>query len=66
MLGEAIAKVAGRFVRVEPRADARAFVAGLLLDVERKNCWSLAEHCGYLRPDAMQRLLSATTCETWS
>ncbi|MGA5873125.1 IS701 family transposase [Streptomyces cinereoruber] len=31
--------------------------AGLLSDVERKNCWSLAEHCGYRRPDAMQRLL---------
>ncbi|MBW3359324.1 transposase [Streptomyces microflavus] len=33
------------------------FVAGLLSDVERENCWSLAEHCGHRRPDAMQRLL---------
>ncbi|WP_406349604.1 IS701 family transposase [Streptomyces sp. NBC_00144] len=52
-----MAKVAGRFARVEPRATARVFVAGLLSDVERKNCWSLGEHCGHRRPDAMQRLL---------
>ena len=52
-----MAKVAGQFARVEPRATARAFVTGLLSDVERKNCWSLAEHCGHRRPDAMQRLL---------
>ncbi|MEU3600910.1 transposase, partial [Streptomyces sp. NPDC006798] len=52
-----MAKVAGRFARVEPRTTARAFVAGLLSDVERKNCWSLAEHCGHRHPDAMQRLL---------
>ncbi|MFF8442786.1 IS701 family transposase [Streptomyces californicus] len=52
-----MAKIAGRFVRVEPRATARAFVTGLLSDVERKNCWSQAEHCGHRRPDAMQRLL---------
>ncbi|MFE5559843.1 IS701 family transposase [Streptomyces sp. NPDC056544] len=54
-----MANGAGRFVRVEPRSTARAFVAGPLLDVERKNSWSLAEHCGHRRPDAMQRPLRA-------
>jgi SRSO17 transposase len=32
-------------------------VAGLLSDVERKNCWWLAEAAGYRSPDAMQRML---------
>jgi SRSO17 transposase len=57
VLDGVMGKVAGRFARVEPRAAARAFVAGLLSGVERKNCWSLAEHAGHRRPDAMQRLL---------
>ncbi|MFG2234314.1 transposase [Streptomyces sp. NPDC048723] len=52
-----MAKAAGWFARVEPRATAREFVVGLLSDVERRNCWSLAERCEYRRPDAMQRLL---------
>ncbi|MER7684024.1 hypothetical protein [Streptomyces sp. NPDC097610] len=43
MLDQAMARVAGRFGRVEPRAMARAFILGLLPGVERKNCWQLAE-----------------------
>lgn len=57
VLDQVMARVAGRFARVEPRAAARAFVTGLLSGLERKNCWSLAEHAGHRRPDAMQRLL---------
>lgn len=52
-----MARIAGRFGRVEPRVTARAFVTGLMSDIERKTCWSLAEHAGHTRPDAMQRLL---------
>jgi SRSO17 transposase len=52
-----MARIAGRFVRVEPRRTARAFVLGLLSDVGRKNCWWLAEHAGHGGPQAMQRLL---------
>jgi hypothetical protein len=37
-----MARVAGRFVRVEPRRRARAFVLGLLADLPRKNCWTIA------------------------
>jgi SRSO17 transposase len=50
-------RVAGRFGRVEPRKTARAFVRGLLAPIERKNCWSIAEHAGLDGPQAMQRLL---------
>ncbi|MEU3256201.1 IS701 family transposase [Streptomyces sp. NPDC006997] len=52
-----MARIAGRFGRVEPRASARAYLLGLLSKVERKNCWQLAEQAGLARPGPMQRLL---------
>jgi SRSO17 transposase len=55
--GELMARVAGRFVRVETRARARAFVSGLLAPIDWKNAWWLAEHAGEASPYAMQRLL---------
>ncbi len=57
MLGQVMARIAGRFGRVEPRATARAYLLGLLSGVERKNCWQLAEQAGHVRPGPMQRLL---------
>ncbi|MFJ1890510.1 IS701 family transposase [Streptomyces sp. NPDC088170] len=57
MFDQAMALIAGRFKRVEPRATARAFVLGLLSGAERKNCWRLAEQAGHARPGPMQRLL---------
>jgi SRSO17 transposase len=56
-LDAAVDRVAGRFARAEPRRTARAFVEGLLFMVERKTCWSLAEHAGHGDPQRMQRLL---------
>jgi SRSO17 transposase len=53
-----LGRVAGRFPRVEPRWRARAFVHGLLADLPRKNCWTLAEHAGDASPDGMQHLLA--------
>jgi SRSO17 transposase len=50
-------RIAGRFGRVEPRRRARAFVLGLLSDLPRKNCWSIAEHAGDRSPAGMQHLL---------
>jgi len=43
---------------VEPRRRARAFVLGLLADLPRKNCWSIAEHAGDATPGGMQHLLA--------
>jgi SRSO17 transposase len=57
-LEELLGRVAGRFSRVEPRRRARAFVQGLLSDLPRKNCWTLAEHAGHASPDGMQHLLA--------
>ena len=51
-------RVAGRFARVEPRRRAGAFVLGLLADLPRKNCWTIAEHAGDATPDGMQHLLA--------
>jgi SRSO17 transposase len=51
------------FARVEPRRQARKYVTGLISDVPRKNCWSLAEHAGDATPDKMQRLLERAAWE---
>ncbi|WP_435887063.1 IS701 family transposase [Streptomyces albidoflavus] len=50
-------RIAHRFRRIEPRRAANAYVQGLLSDIERKNCWNLAEQAGLTGPQTMQRLL---------
>ena len=57
MFDELMGRIAGRFARVEPRRRAAVFVEGLLSELPRKNCWSIAEHAGDLTPDGMQHLL---------
>ena len=51
ILDELMGRIAGRFGRVEPRRRARAFVLGLVADLPRKNCWSIAEYAGDATPD---------------
>ncbi len=58
LFDELMGRIAGRFTRVEPRRRARAFVLGLLADLPRKNCWTIAEHAGDVAPDGMQYLLA--------
>ncbi|SCL23179.1 SRSO17 transposase [Micromonospora rhizosphaerae] len=53
-----MARIAGRFRRVEPRRRARAYVLGLLSPLAGKNGWTLAEAAGENTPDGMQRLLN--------
>ncbi|MER5795252.1 IS701 family transposase [Streptomyces sp. NPDC001980] len=50
-------RIAGRFVRVEPRLRAGRLVLGLLSDLPRKNCWTIAERAGEATPHGMQHLL---------
>jgi SRSO17 transposase len=57
-LDDLFALVAGRFGRVEPRRQARAYVGGLLAPLAAKNGWTLAEAAGDKSPDRMQRLLN--------
>ncbi|NQE66743.1 hypothetical protein NG2371_01191 [Nocardia gamkensis] len=56
---EAFERVAGRFVRSEPRRQARAYVRGLLAPLAGKNGWTLAEVAGEFTPIGRQRLLNA-------
>jgi SRSO17 transposase len=58
LFDELLGRVAGRFVRADLRRRARAFVRGLLSDLPRKNCWTIAEHAGDPNPDGMQHLLA--------
>ena len=51
-------RIGARFRRVEPRHRARALVLGLLAELPRKNCWTIAEHAGDPSPDGMQHLLA--------
>lgn len=51
-------RIGGRFRRVETRRRARAFTLGLLAELPRKNCWTIAEHAGDRTPDGMQHLLA--------
>lgn len=53
----AMSRIAGRFVRYEPRLRARRLVLGLLSDLPRKNCWTIAEWAGEASPHGMQHLL---------
>ncbi len=50
-------RIAGRFTRVEPRLRAARLVMGLMSDLPRKNCWTIAEWVGEKTPHGMQHLL---------
>ncbi|MEU7916428.1 IS701 family transposase, partial [Microbispora bryophytorum] len=58
MFDELVDRIGGRFARVEPRRRVRALLSGLLAELPRKNCWTLAEHAGDRTPDGMQHLLA--------
>jgi hypothetical protein len=58
LFDQVMGRVAGRFARVELRRRAKAFVRGLLSDLPRKNCWTIAEQAGDATPDGMQHLLA--------
>src|SRR3954464_1719232 len=51
-------RIAPRFVRVEPRRRALAYLRGLLLPLERKNGWQLAEAAGDATPAGGQDFLA--------
>ena len=58
MLNDLMGRIADRFTRVGPRRRVRAFVLGLLADLPRKNCWSIAEHARDATPDRLRHLLA--------
>jgi SRSO17 transposase len=56
--------MAGRFARVETRRRTGGFLLGLLADLPRKNCWTIAEHAGEKDPHGMQHLLGRARWDT--
>jgi SRSO17 transposase len=53
-----IDRIAPRFCRYEPLRHAAELMAGLVSGLDRKNCWTIAEHRGDATPDGLQHLLS--------
>ena len=51
---ELMTRLGSRFRRAEPRRRARAFALGLLAELPRVNCWTVAEHARDSSPDGMQ------------
>lgn len=51
-------RIAPRFARVEPRRRVGVMVRGLLGELPRTNCWTVAEQAGQPNPYGMQHLLS--------
>ena len=58
MLKDLFAQVAGCFPWRETRQAASQMAAGLLMELEDYNCWSLAEAVGHRGPHRLQHLLS--------
>jgi SRSO17 transposase len=56
--------MAARFTRVETRHRAARFLRGLLADLPRKNCWTIAEHAGERDPHGMQHFLARASWDT--
>ena len=53
-----IDRIAPRFARYEPLRHAAGLMLGMLSGLDRKNCWTIAEHRGEASPDGLQHLLS--------
>jgi SRSO17 transposase len=58
VFGRAMDAISGCFARSEARRAARQLTAGLLLELETRNCWTLAEGLGHPGPHRLQHLLS--------
>jgi SRSO17 transposase len=58
LLKDLFGQVAGCFPRRETRQAASQMAAGLLMELEDCNCWSIAEAAGHSGPHRLQHLLS--------
>ena len=58
MLDDLLGRVAGCFPRRETRQSCRQMVAGLLMELDDHNCWTIAEAAGHRGPHRLQHLLS--------
>ena len=51
-------RIESRFARYEPLRHAGELMAGMVSGLDRKNCWTIAEHRGAVTPDGLQHLLA--------
>ena len=56
--GALIDRIGPRFTRYEPLRHAAGLMLGMVSGLDRKNCWTIAEHRGDRSPDGLQHLLS--------
>jgi SRSO17 transposase len=61
---EVLDRIASRFSRCETLRNAGALMLGLVSELGRKNCWTLAERSGHTSPDRLQHLLSRAKWDT--
>jgi SRSO17 transposase len=64
MRAQFLDRVGGRFARVETRLRFARFLDGMLAELPRKNCWTIAEHVGESSPVGMQHLLNRARWDT--
>ena len=51
-------RIRPRFARYEPARHAAGLMLGLMSNLERKNCWTIAEQRGDVTPHGLQHMLS--------
>jgi SRSO17 transposase len=56
--GDVMGQIAGCFPRRDSRLLAREAVQAMLMELERRSCWSLAEALGHGGPHRLQHFLS--------
>jgi SRSO17 transposase len=56
--GAVMDRIAPQFTRHEPLRHAAGLMLGMLSGLDRKNCWTIAEHRGQITPDGLQHLLA--------
>ena len=49
--GAVIDRIAPRFSRYEPLRHAAGLMLGMVSSLDRKNCWTIAEHRGQATPE---------------
>jgi SRSO17 transposase len=58
LLADLLGQVAGCFPRRETRQSCGQMVSGLLMELDDRNCWTIAEAAGHRGPHRLQHLLS--------
>jgi SRSO17 transposase len=57
-------RITPRFARCESLRHAGELMAGMVSGLDRKNCWTIAEHRGASTPDGLQHLLTRAKWDT--